>query len=304
MSPWSRPGLWVFSYVLYLTSTTASIVYDTLPAVTPGITPYQPYLEIAIPVALAAIMLAGRAVTIVALGVLAAGQLALVAVLAVVTLSRDHSAGSFALQRPSHAIAASTAQVALLYVCGSLPLYLGGEVRRPRTTTVRRGLLIAFALTAVGVTLVVFPLAEDPAFTHAPIPGMSVVEVFSGHSLALSIGIGVAASIAGVMLVEYFALTRLLHVLTRRSLQQVTAALALVLVVSAPFTLIDPDDVYETLLRPSLVALWLSQLLVFVVYPRFARRVGRLRVSDVVLAVGGTAFALYGLWATLHHANS
>ena len=101
-----QAGLWIFSYALYLIYTTASIVYDTLPAVTPGITPYQPYLEIAIPVVLAAIMLAGRAVTIAVLGVLAVGQLALVAVLAVVTLSHDHPAGSFALQRPSPSLAA------------------------------------------------------------------------------------------------------------------------------------------------------------------------------------------------------
>ncbi len=81
------------------------------------------------------------------------------------------------------------------------------------------------------------------------------------------VGVGVAVSVAGVMLVEYFALTRLLHVLTRRSVRQMTVALAVVLVVSAPLTLINPDRFYEALLKPSLVALWLSQLIVFVVYP-------------------------------------
>ncbi len=52
------------------------------------------------------------------------------------------SASSFALQRPSHRLAAATGQVALLYISGSLPLYLGGEVAEPRTRTVRRGLVI------------------------------------------------------------------------------------------------------------------------------------------------------------------
>jgi amino acid transporter len=296
--------VWIFSYALYLVYTTASIVYDTLPAVSPGFRRYQPFLEIAIPVALAVTMLAGRAVTFLVLGVLAVGQLVLVAILAVVTLWHDHPSSSFALHRPSHALAAAGGQVALLYVCGSLPLYVGGEVAEPRTRTVRRGLVIGYALTAVGVILVVFPLAQNPAFTRAPIPGMSVAEVFSGHSLALAVGVGVAASIAGVMLVEYFALTRLLHVLTRRSIRQITGALAVVLVVSAPFTLIDPARFYDALLKPSLVALWLSQLIVFVVYPRFAARHGRLRVSDVVIATAGTVFALYGAWATLHHGGT
>jgi amino acid transporter len=296
--------VWIFSYALYLVYTTASIVYDTLPAVSPGFRHYQPLLEIAIPVTLAATMLAGRAVTFLVLGVLAVGQLALVGVLAVITLWHDHPASSFALQPPSSALAAAGGQVALLYVCGSLPLYVGGEVAEPRTRTVRRGLVIGYGLTALGVILVVFPLTQNPAFTRAPIPGMSVAEVFSGHTVALAVGVGVAASIAGVMLVEYFALTRLLHVLTRRSIRQTTVALAVVLVVSAPFTLIDPDRFYDALLKPSLVALWLSQLIVFVVYPRFAARYGRLRVSDVVIAAAGTGFALYGVWATIHHGGT
>ena len=299
-----QAGVWIFSYALYLVYTTASIVYDTLPAVSAGFRRYQPLLEIAIPVALAVTMLAGRAVTMAVLGVLAVGQLALVAALALVAVGHDRPASSFALQRPSHALAAATGQVALLYICGSLPLYLGGEVAEPRTRTVRRGLVIGYVLTAVGVVLAVFPLAQNPAFTRAPIPGMSVAEVFSGHTLALMVGVGVAVSVAGVMLVEYFALTRLLHVLTRRSVRQMTVALAVVLVVSAPLTLINPDRFYNALLKPSLVALWLSQLIVFVVYPRFALRLGRLRVSDVVIAAAGTLFALYGVWATLHHGGT
>jgi amino acid transporter len=232
--------LWIASYALYLIYTTASIVYDTLPAVTPGITRWQPYLEIAIPVALAVTMLAGRAATLAVLGILAVGQLVLLGVLAIVTLAHDHPSGSFAMTSPSGDVVGASAQIALLFVCGSLPLYLGGEVDRPGRT-IRRGLLIAYGVTAVGVILTVFPLAQNPAFTRADIPGMSVAEVFAGHGLALTIGFGVAASIAGVMLVEYLALTRLLHVLTRRSTVTVTRVLAVVLAVSAPLTLIDAD---------------------------------------------------------------
>ena len=55
-----QAGLWIVSYLLYLLYTTAQIVYDTLPAVLPGERRYQPLLEIAIPVALAGVMIAGR----------------------------------------------------------------------------------------------------------------------------------------------------------------------------------------------------------------------------------------------------
>lgn len=298
-----QAGLWIVSYALYLVYTTASIVYDTLPAVLPSVRRYQSLLEVAIPVALAAIMLAGRSVALAVIGTLAAGQLVLVGVLAGVTIGHDSPSHAFALQPPSTALGAATGQIALLYVCGSLPLFLGGEVVRP-TRTIPRGLLAGYLLTALGVIAAVFPLAANPAFTRAPIPGMSIAEVFANHQLAVAIGLGVAASVAGVMLVEYVALSRLLHVLTRRSIRTTTAAIAGVLVVSAPLTLVNPDRIYNALLKPSLAALWLSQLVVFAAYPRFARQRGHSLVLAVALTVGAMLFTVYGMVATFQHSGT
>jgi hypothetical protein len=129
--------------------------------------------------------------------------------------------------------------------------------------------------------------------------------VFSGHSLAVAIGVGTAVSIAGVMLIEYVALSRLVHAVTAQSLRTIIVALAVVLVASAPITLADPERIYEDLLKPSLVALWLSQLVVFAVYPRFAAaKFGRARPVDVALALGASAFAIYGLYATFQHGGT
>lgn len=292
-------ALWIFSYALYLVYTTAAIVYDTLPVVLPWIRPYQRLLEIGIPIVLAAIMLAGRAITLAVVGLLAAGQLALVATLAAVTIGHDAPAGSFGASAPTSDLASASGQVALLYVCGSLPLYLGGELARPGRT-IRRGLTASYGLVAAGLIATVFPLAANPAFLRAPIPGMAVAQVFAGRGLAVAVGVGVAASTAGVMLIEYLALSRLLHVVTGRSVRRVVAALAVVLVVSAPLTLIDPARIYDDLLKPSLIALWLSQLIVFVVYPRFAARRGRAMMPHVGLALGASLFAVYGMYATVH----
>lgn len=298
-----QAGLWIASYVLYLAYTTAAIVYDTLPAVLPGIGPYQSTLEIAIPVALAATMLAGRAITLAVIGVVAAGQLVLVAVLAGVTVGHDAPASSFGVHAPVGDIASATALTALLYVCGSLPLFLGGEVARP-FRTVPRGVTAGFLLTAAGVVATVFPIAANPAFTHAPIPGMSIAEVFAGHSLAVTIGIGVAVSTAGLMLVEYVALSRVLHAVTDRPLRRIIVVLAVVLVGSAPISLINPDRFYDDLLKPSLIALWLSQLVVFAVYPRFAASRRQHPLPAWTLALGASAFAIYGVYATVAHAST
>jgi hypothetical protein len=207
---------------------------------------------------------------------------------------------SFAASAPAGSLASTAAQTSLLYVCGSLPLFLGGELARP-ARTIRRGLTAAWLVTAVLVVAAVAPLAAAPAFTRAPIPGMAVAERFAGHGFAVVVGLGVAVSIAGVMLAEYFALSRLVSTVTTWRLRPVIIALGALLVLSAPVTLIDPDRIYNFLIKPSLVALWLSQLIVFAVYPRFAARRHERRLPAWALTVVASTFALYGLWVTLQH---
>ena len=303
-----QAGLWTVSYALYLLSTTASIVYDTLPVVLPGVGPYQRLLLVSLPVALAAVVVLGRGFTLAVTGVLAIGQLVLVAALAAVTLGHAGPATSLAGTTSTAAagpaaIATASAQTALLYVCGSLPLFLGSEVVHPRRT-VRRGLVAGYLLVAAGVVATVAPLAGNPAFTRAPIPGMSVARVFVGPTFAVTVGLGVAASVAGVMLVELVALSRLLHAVTGRPSRSLVRLLAGLLVATAPLTLLDPETVYTALLKPSLIALWLSQLVVFVVYPRFAARHGGRRVLSVPLAAAASAFAVYGMYATVQHVST
>jgi hypothetical protein len=132
---------------------------------------------------------------------------------------------------------------------------------------------------------------------------MSVAELFAGHDLAVSIGIGTAVSVGGVMLVEYLALSRLVHAVTSWDLQRVVGGIGIALVVVAPITLLDPERFYYDLLKPSLIALWLSQLVVFAVFPRFAARRGARPAPAWALAAGSAAFAVYGLWATVRHAT-
>lgn len=295
-----QAAVWVFSYVLYLIYTTVAIVYDTLPQVLPGVAPYRPALEIAIPVALAVVMLAGRAATLLVAGVLAVGQLALVAALDVVTLAHSApDAASFGTRAPAGALATASAGTALLYICGSLPLFLGGELARP-ARTVSRMLPLGYLLAVLGIVLAVYPLSSNPAFLGAPIPGVSVAQVFAGHGLAVAIGVGVAASTAGVMLAEYFAVSRLLATVTSWRPRRIAAALGVALVAAAPVSLINPDRFYGDLLKPSLGALWVSQAIVFAVYPRFAMRHGSRRVPAFALAGIATALCVYGFWNTLH----
>ena len=133
---------------------------------------------------------------------------------------------------------------------------------------------------------------------------MSMAQQFAGRTFAIVVGVGVAASIAGVMVAEYLALSRLIHALTSVSQRRVTSAVGLILVVAAPITLINPERIYADLIRPSLIALWLSQLIVFAAYPRFAARRGHRMLPAWSLTVIAVALTLYGLWTTIHQAAS
>ena len=300
----AQAALWGLSYLLYLVYTTAQIVYDTLPAVLPGEVRYQTPLEVVIPVVLAGVMIAGRRTALLVIGLLAAGQLAIAAALSGVTLANvPLQAGSFGASAPGGSLAIASGQTALLYICGSLPFFMGGELgpgARQAFRVTRRGMLGAYLATVAVIIAAVAPLASDPALTRGEIPGMAVAQRFAGHGFALTVGIGVAVSVGGVVLVEYLALSRLTAAVTAWPLRKIVIGIGAVMVAAAPVLLIDPDTIYDNLLTPSLFALWLSELVTFAVYPRFVARRGGRVLPAVVLAGAASALAVYGLWTTIH----
>jgi amino acid transporter len=299
-----QAAVWILSYVLYVIYTTVQIVYDLLPAVLPGERRYQTLLALLIPIAVAGVIIAGRTATLVVLGLIAAGQLALAGILDAVTVAHvPTQASSFGTAVPAGGLAKASAQTSLLYVCGSLPLFLGGELARP-VRTIRRGLIGAFAVTALVILVAVAPLAAAPGLLRTAVPGVSVIQQFASPGLAEVIGIGVAVSIAGVILCEYLALTRLLHAIGGWPTRPIAIAIGAVIVAAAPFSLINPDGFYNALVKPSLIALWLSQLVVFLVFPRFARRHGQPALPAWTMSLFASGLAVYGLWTTLQQAAS
>ena len=87
---------------------------------------------------------------------------------------------------------------------------------------------------------------------------MSVAQQFAGHGFALTVGIGVAVSVAGVILVEYLALSRLTVAVTAWPLRRVIVGIGVIMVAAAPVLLVNPDEIYDhllTLTRSPVVAL-------------------------------------------------
>lgn len=292
----AQAAVWTGSYALYLAYTGAYVVDDILVVAVPGLHGARTALMVVLPLAVGALLLGGRTAVVVAVGVIAVAQVALALSLDVVTVGHAATAPAFGTAASSGETVKATAGVGGLFVCGSLPLFLGGEVRAARQT-LRRVLPAAVLGTAVVTLLAVYPYARHPAYTKAAIPGMTYVDNVSAHGLAVAVGVGVAASVVGVMLVEGLALTRLLHAVSGRSPRLFAAALALLLAIAAPVSLIDPDRFYTDLLRPSLVLLWLSQLVVVAVFPWFLRRRGGSVLRWLPVTLVAAAVCGYGLWS-------
>jgi hypothetical protein len=289
-----QAGLWLASYVLYLLYTSAYVVYDLLPPVWPGVHSWRPVIAAVLPAVIALVVVSGRRVAFATIAILGLVQVPLIALLDVVAVRHAPAAAAFSAAvngETSHA----TATVATLFVCGSLPLFLGGEVASPRRAF-RIALPVAFAFAAVGVLLAVYPLAQDPAFAQATSPGASLVRADAGAAAGDAVGAGVAASVVAVMLLEYVAITRLLRAVTGVAVRTSTRWIGLVLAIAGPVSLLlDPDRFYDSLLQPSLVLLWLSQLVVIVVFPLFVARRGGIRPWHLAATAVATALAAFGV---------
>ena len=299
-----QAGLWVLSYLLYLVYTSTYVAYDIAPAVSGStggaVRPVAQMLTAVIVIGVAMLPLR-RSMPV--LSVLAVGQLVLLGALVAVEISQRSPVAAAATTAQPREVLVAGGNLSILFVCSSLPLFLGGEARGGGRT-VRTGLARGWAVAAAATGLATVPLAfVAPGLLGAELPGAAVARAAGLPLLATTLGVGVVASVVGLMVVEFMALSRLLASLSRLSVGRVARILAVVTVTATAATLIQPERAYNDLLKPSLVALWLSQLIVFVAYPFFVHRQEPRRPRSVVVAAGVAACAgalmLFGLWSTI-----
>jgi amino acid transporter len=292
--------IWTVSYFLYLPYTVTYIVYDLLAPVFPGLVPYRAWLELLLPVAIALLALAPLAASLGALALVAVGQLAVVGVLGGLVYSHSGASSStFTHDVGAAPLARGVGGIALLFVCASLPLFFAAEVRGgPRT--VRRGLALGYGAVAVFLLFAAIPLASIAQYlAGTDLPGVSIAQAYSGRPFAEVVALASAASVVGLILLELLALGRLVHWLAGTAVRPTLAAIAVPFIAADALSLIDPERFYSDLLRPSLIALFASQLIVFLVYPLYRRRLGAGLSASLALSAVASALAGYGLYMAI-----
>jgi hypothetical protein len=288
-----QASIWALAYFLYLPYTVTFVVYDVLPAVFPGIHPYRAALELVLPAALVVVALSPVRPVVAALALLGAVQIGLLVALGIVALS--HTSGSFVGSPELDGTGRAAGAAALLFICASLPLYLGAEVRGG-SRTVRYGLVTAVAVVGAALLVAAVPLAAVPDdLRDAAVPGAAIAQAYGGRGFGVAVGLVTALSTLALIVAEYLALGRLIHWLYGPPVRTVLAWIALPFLAADAISLVDPGRFYDDLLKPSLGALFISQLIVFLVFPRFRR--GPLAFAAAAVASALTAWGFYLLVA-------
>lgn len=117
-----------------------------------------------------------------------------------------------------------------------------------------------------------------------------------GRGLAVAVGLLTVGSTLALIVAEYLALARLLHWLHGPPVRTLLAWIAVPFIVADAISLVDPERFYAELLKPSLGALFVSQLVVFLVFPRFRR--GAPAIAAAAFASGLAAWGLYTLFVS------
>jgi amino acid transporter len=298
-----QAGIWIVAYFLYLPYTVTQIVYDLLAPVFPGLVPYRSSLELVLPVAIALFALLPLTGSLAVLGVVAVVQLVLVAVVGGLLFAHGGAASSsFTAHVGGAPLGRGVGTTALLFVCASLPLFFGAEVHGGRRT-IRRGLAWGYGIVAVFLLFAAVPFAvAGTPLRGAALPGVAIAQAYSGRTLAVAVAIVAAASVATLIVLELLALGRLVHWLAGTAIRPTLAAISVPFVVADVVSLVNPDAFYNDLLKPSLIALFASQIVVFLVYPLFRRGEPRRLPAALVATAVATALAGYGLYTAISSA--
>jgi hypothetical protein len=138
-----------------------------------------------------------------------------------------------------------------------------------------------FLVSAIPLAMLPDPLRD------AAVPGAAIAQAYSGRALAVVVGILTALGTLALIVAEYLALARLLRWLHGISLRASYAWIAVPFLLLDAVSLLDPDRFYDDAIKPSLGALFVSQIAVFLVFPRWRRTAAAVGAALVASALAG-----------------
>lgn len=296
--------VWTVSYLLYLPYTVTYIVFYLLPYVLPLPAPWSRLLEVVLPAAICLAVAFAERLSLYALVLLCGLQVAAVALLVALVLRAPHVVHRDVLALPAlhtlPAFVAGAAQISLLLVCLGLVVFLGGEAEGDGAG-VRRALALAFAAVCAVTLAGAWLLARgaSPAVLAAWIPGASLAARDASGGVGRAVGVIALLGIVGVIVAEFVALVRLGGATLGLDRTNAVAIVSAFFIAADLASLANPKRFYTVAIAPSVVALYVSQLLVFAVYPLLGRGAARRSPGPWILAAAAVAWAAFGLYGAV-----
>jgi amino acid transporter len=287
--------IWLISYFLYLPYTVSYITYSLIPVMFPHASVYLPFIEIAMSIVLVLALVFSFRKVLYFITITAILQLAIILAIAFAMLS-----GGF-VNLPAAGVALPTFVVgtlltSLLFVCASLPLFLGGEARGG-AKSIRKALVLSFVVAAVFLVIgTVAFIGATAGQTSSEFQGFSVLLADIGPHFAIFVGIFTIISAVDLIIFEYIAISRVSYAMLNVKLNKSIPAVGALFIILSVIGIINPDFFYDATLVGALIALYLSLLITFVAYPFFAKKQGRLQFTDIFIAVVSSLLMLFGLY--------
>jgi len=297
---------WIFilSYFLYLPYTVTYGIYFLLPVVWPGYAPYAPFLEMLVPLAICAIMLKGIKASLKAMLAIAVVQVVVLLIFIVGIYAKTGvAAASQSTTASLPNLFGGASGIALLFICSSLIVFLGGEAKGG-TKSMKKAILYPFILVAVFIVLAAFAISRMPqsltnSANQTELPGFIVSTYYLGHNAAIVVGILAIVSTFGIIIAEFVALSRLSYVMITRDMNKILIIISALFLIFDAASLLNPVAFYNYLILPSLLALFISQLIVFIVYPIYKKRKSQLGAMDIAIATVASLLMIYGLYMVI-----
>ncbi len=292
--------LWSISYLLYLPFTIAYVVYWLLPTmfnIGPGT---LAGLEVILPLCIIVPMFLHRKLPFFILFFAALLQAAVIVVFSAAVaghpaLFQQGQTGPASLGP----LATNLSGVSLLFVCGSLVLFLGGEVPNAKRV-IPIVLLSSFAFS------VAFILAGAHAMIAAGNAAQParIAQEAAGLPFSVLLSITLIISILGLVVAEFIALSRLFTYALGLSVGRSYAYISAFFLGACLVSLVNPLVFYNITIVISISALYASFVIVFLAYPFFARKFRMLSYYKIALAAVAVAVFLYGLYSVLAYPAS
>ncbi len=285
-------ALWAVAYVLYLPYTAVELGYGDVATVLPATAAFSGWTSLGIAAIVVLVALLPFRAVAIGLAIFVVVEVALLVALGLVDVDR---AGFDPVVPPHGALAfvRGAGGVALLYVCLSLPTFLGADLPH-----VRRALLVGgaafvpvatFAALGYGGALAAIGGGGDA-------PGYAVLLAAGHATIARAVGIAAIGAEVALGVLEYVVLTRVARYVLGWAPRRTVLALAPFVFVATALAPLDPGRVTRAILVPALFSLYGSLLVVAVAYPAWRWRRGTLSVGDVPVTTLAIALPAWGIW--------